>query len=231
MKLISYRGNINGPNPELENTIPYINDAIAEGYVVAVDVWLADGKLYLSVGRPHVVSSTSRSRGYRVGPPYYEVSESYLENSMILARARTPDTLVRLAKNGRVHCFHTNKQSAVTSQGFLWTTRDATGPNVLRVSLEGDPVSPCYAVCSSYIRNYGRPNPDQAILVPQRVQQIREMREQEGFLEQQLAELSASLESKKIELAEKESKTLEDSGLLKQVQRRLDAISELINAE
>ena len=230
MKLISYRGNINGPNPELENTAPYINDAISEGYVVAVDVWLIDDKLYLCTARPHI-TSTSRSRGYRTGPPYYETDESYLENSMILVRARTPDTLVRLAKNGRVHCFHTNKQSAVTSQGFLWTTRDATGPNVLRVSLEGDPVSPCYAVCSSYIRNYGRPNPDQAILVPQRVQQIREMREQEGLLEQQLAELNASLESKKIELAEKESKTLEDSGLLKQIQRRLDAISELINAE
>ncbi len=230
MKLISYRGNINGPNPESENTVPYVNDAISEGYVVAVDVWLADGKLYLCTTRPHI-ASTSRSRGYHVGPAYYEVSESYLENSMILVRARSPDTLVRLAKNGRVHCFHTNKQSAVTSQGFLWTTRDATGPNVLRVSLEGDPVSPCYAVCSSYIRNYGRPNPDQAILVPQRVQQIREMREQEGLLEQQLAELSASLESKQKELAEKESGTLKDSGLLKQVQRRLDAISELINAK
>jgi hypothetical protein len=227
MKLISYRGNINGPNPESENTVPYINDAISEGYVVAVDVWLADGKLYLCTTRPHI-ASTSRSRGYHVGPAYYEVSESYLENNMILVRARTPDTLVRLAKNGRVHCFHTDKQSAVTSQGFLWTTRDVAGPNVIRVSLEGDPISPCYAACSSYIRNYGRPNPDQAILVPQKIQQIREMREQGGFLEQQIAELSLSLESlenRKKELAEKETELFEE------IQQRLSAINELINAK
>ena len=78
MKLISYRGNINGPNPELENAAPYINDAISEGYVVAVDVWLVDDKLYLCNARPHI-TSTSRSRGYRAGPPYYETDEPYLE--------------------------------------------------------------------------------------------------------------------------------------------------------
>ena len=224
MKLISYRGNINGPNPELENTVPYVNDAISEGYVVAVDVWLVDGKLYLCTTRPHI-ASTSRSKGYRAGAPYHETDESYLENNMILVRARTPDTLARLAKSGRVHCFHTDKQSAVTSQGLLWTTGNVTGPNVLRVSLEGDSISPCYAVCSNYIRNYGRPDPDQAALIPQKVQQIREMREQGGLLEQQIAELNASLESRKKELAEKEG------GLLKEIQRRIDAINELINAE
>tara|TARA_Y100000310_G_C20398109_1_gene676087 strand:+ start:96 stop:782 length:687 start_codon:yes stop_codon:yes gene_type:complete len=221
MKLISYRGNINGPNPEVENTIPYINDALTEGYAVSVDVWLSRGELYLCTKRPQLPGS-SRSRGYRTGPPYYKVSEQYLENNMILVQAGTPETLARLAKNGRIHCFYVSEETAVTSRGLLWTTKDISGSNVLRVNLEGSPMPPCYAVCSNHIRNYGRPDPDQAILIPQKVQQIREMREQESLVEQEIAELEASLGSRRKELARKYP------GLLKQIQRRLDAISELL---
>jgi hypothetical protein len=191
MKLISYRGNINGPDPKVENTISYISDALSEGYMVVIDVWLNSGKLYLCSSRPSIYT-TSRSRGYRTGAPYYEIDESYLENSMILVRAGNADTLVRLVKNSRIHCFHADKHSAVTSRGFLWTANDVSGLNVIRMSIDGDPVQPCYAVCSNYVRNYGRPDPDQNSLA-------REAKEQRDLLEQ--------------------------------VQRRLDAINELINAK
>lgn len=39
MKLISHRGNLSGPIPELENKTPYIREAIRKGYQVEVDVW------------------------------------------------------------------------------------------------------------------------------------------------------------------------------------------------
>jgi hypothetical protein len=230
MKLISYRGNINGSDPKVENTISYIDDALSEGYIVAIDVWLDNGKLYLCTSRPSIYT-TSRSRGYRTGAPYYEIDESYLENSMILVRAGNADTLVRLVKNGRIHCFHTDKHSAITSRGFLWTTSNVSGLNVIRMSTGGDPVSPCYAVCSSYVRNYGRPDADQAILIPEKLAQIREAREQGDFLEQELAELDAALEVRREELAKKESEYSETTGLLKQIQRRLLVIGELIDEQ
>ena len=39
MILISHRGNINGPNPEMENNPEYIQKALDLGYDVEVDVW------------------------------------------------------------------------------------------------------------------------------------------------------------------------------------------------
>jgi len=45
MKLISHRGNINGPNPELENTPDYIIQAISEGYHVEIDLWVIDSEV------------------------------------------------------------------------------------------------------------------------------------------------------------------------------------------
>ena len=39
MKLIAHRGNIDGPNPERENSPEYIEEALKAGYDVEVDVW------------------------------------------------------------------------------------------------------------------------------------------------------------------------------------------------
>ena len=39
MKLIAHRGNINGPNPETENTVNQIDKCIEEGYDVEIDLW------------------------------------------------------------------------------------------------------------------------------------------------------------------------------------------------
>jgi hypothetical protein len=47
MKLISHRGNINGLNPDLENSPKYIIDAISLGYDVEVDVRNNEHGLFL----------------------------------------------------------------------------------------------------------------------------------------------------------------------------------------
>jgi hypothetical protein len=43
MKKISHRGNLNGPNPEMENRPDYIKYAISQGFDVEVDVWGRNG--------------------------------------------------------------------------------------------------------------------------------------------------------------------------------------------
>ena len=50
--LISHRGNIDGPNVELENSIEYIKKAIDLGYDVEIDVWYHDKSLYLGHDGP-----------------------------------------------------------------------------------------------------------------------------------------------------------------------------------
>jgi glycerophosphoryl diester phosphodiesterase len=54
MKLIAHRGNINGPDPSKENTLEYIEQAIAQGFDVEVDVRYSplDSKLYLGHDGP-----------------------------------------------------------------------------------------------------------------------------------------------------------------------------------
>jgi hypothetical protein len=52
MILISHRGNIEGADTWLENTPNYIDNAIALGYQVEVDVWGEDGVLWLGHDRP-----------------------------------------------------------------------------------------------------------------------------------------------------------------------------------
>ncbi len=49
---IAHRGNLYGPNPELENTIPHIDSAIGQGFHVEVDVWNINGTMVLGHDYP-----------------------------------------------------------------------------------------------------------------------------------------------------------------------------------
>ena len=51
MRFIAHRGNINGPNPDLENNPRYIIQAIEKGFDVEIDVWKTDA-LYLGHDGP-----------------------------------------------------------------------------------------------------------------------------------------------------------------------------------
>ena len=52
MILISHRGNVNGPNPEQENTPVAIDSVLERNLFCEVDVWRIDGKFYLSHDPP-----------------------------------------------------------------------------------------------------------------------------------------------------------------------------------
>jgi hypothetical protein len=52
MILYSHRGNLNGKNPELENTPAYIDEALSAGFSVEVDIWRNDKKFFLGHDAP-----------------------------------------------------------------------------------------------------------------------------------------------------------------------------------
>jgi hypothetical protein len=54
MKLIAHRGNITGPDPSKENHPEYIEQAIAQGFNVEIDIRYSplDGRLYLGHDEP-----------------------------------------------------------------------------------------------------------------------------------------------------------------------------------
>jgi len=45
---ISHRGNVSGPNPDRENTSKYVDAAIAQGYMVEVDIWKNGDRFYMT---------------------------------------------------------------------------------------------------------------------------------------------------------------------------------------
>jgi hypothetical protein len=51
-RVISHRGNLTGPEPERENTLSFIDEAIAAGFDVEIDVRCLDEKFYLGHDGP-----------------------------------------------------------------------------------------------------------------------------------------------------------------------------------
>ena len=49
MKLIAHRGNINGPNPEMENNPEYILNTLSLGYDCEIDVHLINNNFQFLV--------------------------------------------------------------------------------------------------------------------------------------------------------------------------------------
>ena len=47
MKVIAHRANIDGPNPQTENSPSQIKYAISKNYDCEIDLWYTDDKLYL----------------------------------------------------------------------------------------------------------------------------------------------------------------------------------------
>ena len=66
MKVISHRGNLNGPSPSSENKISSIEKCLNLGFDVEVDLWFLSGNFYLGHDKPE-----------------YQINDSYFINEKI----------------------------------------------------------------------------------------------------------------------------------------------------
>tara|TARA_R110000824_G_scaffold392328_2_gene590667 strand:+ start:31 stop:459 length:429 start_codon:yes stop_codon:yes gene_type:complete len=102
---IAHRGNLFGRIPERENSPEYIQEALAAGYDVEVDVWFEEGKLFLGHAKPQ-----------------YEVSEEFLGNNNFWCHAKNPAALSKMLQNKEINCFwHQSDDYTLTSKGYIWT--------------------------------------------------------------------------------------------------------------
>ena len=105
MKLISHRGNIDGPNPEMENDPMNIENTIAKGFDVEIDVWSKGSDFYLGHDNPE-----------------RQVSEMFLKHGSIWCHAKDIKTFYKLIEIG-AHCFsHDQDEVALTTEGYLWSS-------------------------------------------------------------------------------------------------------------
>jgi hypothetical protein len=102
--LIAHRGNIAGRIPERENSPGFLNEAVAAGYDVEVDVWWHSSTFWLGHDKPETPTSLS-----------------FLQNPRFWLHAKNIPALYEL-RQANLHCFiHDTDEATLTSRGFIWT--------------------------------------------------------------------------------------------------------------
>ena len=146
MRLISHRGNLNGPNKERENHPDYIWEALQSGYEVEIDVWWVDGKFKLGHDEPQ-----------------YDFPFSLIENhySKLWIHCKNMDALSQLneldSSGSKLNYFsHENDLGVLTSRGYIWSTHlYDRGILVMPEVFNKEPNKNTFGICSDYIKNYG----------------------------------------------------------------------------
>ncbi len=103
MIFIAHRGNLNGADPERENTPAYIQKALDAGFDVEVDIWYKDDLLWLGHDKPLIT-----------------LPGSFYFHRKIWFHAKDIKTFAFLAE-GAANCFfHENDPVVLTTRGYLW---------------------------------------------------------------------------------------------------------------
>ena len=147
MILIAHRGNINGPNPAMENHPDYVQAALDAGYDVEIDLWRPDGqwKSYLGHDAPQY--------DYWVG---WENPRLWI-HCKDLGALRLCQYQEAIAGN---YFWHQNDDFTLTSRNWIWTfPGKPLTPNSICVMPENCPEEPlmlrgCVGVCSDYVGKY-----------------------------------------------------------------------------
>jgi len=151
MHLISHRGNINGKNPDRENSPLYIKAALALGYEVEIDVWYVDGQWWLGHDEPTYQASAD--------------SLKYKKGTQLWCHAKNIEAAYQMWYEGKIHYFyHQTDDITLTSLNYLWTypgKRPFT-PRSIAVMPEGtdwtkEELGSCAGICSDFI---DRHNPE-----------------------------------------------------------------------
>lgn len=146
MKLISHRGNINGPNLQKENHPNYILNALNKGYEVEIDVWYTN-KFMLGHDKPQ-----------------YEFPFDLLEKfyTKLWVHCKNIEAIVKLKNNpelnSRLNYFwHENDTVTLTSKGHIWAYPGKQPINnsiAVMPEINNDNITQCKGICSDYIEKY-----------------------------------------------------------------------------
>ena len=151
MKLISHRGNITGPVPELENKPSYVDSAIRKGYFVEVDLREVGGELFLGHDEPQ----------YLVDVDWLLARKDNLY--VHIKNCNTLDFVISFSSLSKLNFFYHDSDDAVlTSAGEVWVhpNSEPIGGSIFvmpenRAFTKDDIVKAnCSGVCSDYIQSF-----------------------------------------------------------------------------
>lgn len=107
MKIISHRGNLRGPRPELENRPSYIDSAYQLGFDIEVDLRFINGEFWLGHDEPQ-----------------YKVDESWMDlrKDKIWFHCKDLESVLELKRRNKDYNYfcHSNDEFVLTSKGYVW---------------------------------------------------------------------------------------------------------------
>ena len=109
MFFISHRGNISGPNPNEENKIEYINEAINQNFDVEIDVWFKNDQFYLGHDEPQ-----------------YPVNMEFLNNRKLGYILKNLDCFYKLGETNLNFFWHEEDKVVLTKRILLELPRNKT---------------------------------------------------------------------------------------------------------
>jgi hypothetical protein len=141
MIYVAHRGNVNGRDPDLENTVDYCLEAHKQDYWLEVDLWAADG---LFLGHDGPVNEVSKECGLFVGA------------DDILIHAKDLNTVRWCIENGVHWFFHEGDEVTCSSRGYpISHVRNGPVFGVISMVFEyGPQVGECLGVCSDEVFKY-----------------------------------------------------------------------------
>ena len=142
MKLISHRGNLEGPNPDKENHPDYITSALKAGHDVEVDVWYQNKKWYLGHDNPK-----------------YQVKYDFLAERKFWLHAKNGDAFHLLLEDFTLNVFwHTDEDWVLTSKRYIWTypTKQLYPESICVMPERGwmGDLKKCHAVCTDFVKEF-----------------------------------------------------------------------------
>lgn len=143
MRLISHRGNITGPNPELENRPTYIDLAIDLGYDVEIDVRTKNDSLFLGHDFPQ-----------------YQTSLEWLNKRKehLWVHCKDFRSLSFLSKTRLNIFYHKIEDYTIISNGVIWAhnlenfNEDCIIPLITEQEALEYNNQPAYGICSDFIK-------------------------------------------------------------------------------
>lgn len=139
MRIISHRGNLNGPNVSMENSPFQVDLAISKGYLVEIDLRIINGEYWLGHDSEE-----------------FKIDKSWLldRNNNLIIHAKTLKTCDELASEhlNLNWFYHTDEDVVQTSKGWLWAYPGIYLKNAITVILNKDEVFPenILGICTDY---------------------------------------------------------------------------------
>jgi len=142
IKLISHRGNLNGVNPDRENSPSYIQEAITAGYDVEIDVHWWNSGIWLGHDKPD-----------------WEIPLSFLEDikDRVWIHCKNFQAFSHLLNTDFRIFFHENERYAMINNGLIWAhdldmiNEKCIIPLLSKEQVLGWEETKVYGVCSDYV--------------------------------------------------------------------------------